>query len=463
MKFGRYIRYIVVFCVALSVMLSATFIKSDEALLMPYKDVTDDNWYFDSVYTLYSEGILDSKSEFGGDEVVSREEIVLLFYRLHKQFGTEKEFERTIPFVDVHNNGEIYDAICWAYANGIVRGCSNDTFNPDGQAARDELCTMVMRFVNHEGIKLRKSGNTDPFEDSLTIRDFARSHVVAARLSGIISGDGMGYFRPYDPITRAEICKILSGVMTNMKTPLDDDTETIDTTDGVYLGLYDEYRQYFMLRNHHAYVGESEKVDLSYFSDAAFVGDSVSMSLQYYCASTKALGDATFLCAGSLSPLNAHWPITDDSKHPIYKGKKMTVEDAVKECGAKKVYIMLGVNSLAFGLDDCVNDMVNLIDKISLKSPDARIILQSVTPMTEDSPIKSAKLNNSIINEYNRRMLELAQERGWFYVNVTEAVVDKKGNLTKEYCSDPDSMGIHFSFAADKVWIDYLRTHTPNI
>ncbi len=444
-------------------MLSATFIKSDESPLMPYEDVTDDNWYFDSVYSLYSAGILDDDSEFHGDSPASREEIVLRFYRLHKLFGADDEFNKEIPFTDVKDDGEVYDAICWAYTNGIVKGYSDDTFNPKGQAARDELCTMVMRFINHEGIKLKKIGTQDPFEDSLTIRDFARSHVVAARLAGIVSGDGMGNFRPYDPITRAELCKMASAVMSAMTAPPDDNAEHLDTTDGVYLGLYDEYRQYFLLRNHHAYVGESESVDLSYFSDAAFVGDSVSMSLQYYCASTKALGDATFLCAGSLSPLNAHWPVSDESKHPVYKGTKMTVEDAVKASGARKVYIMLGVNSLSFGLDDCVNDRVNLIDKISAKSPDARIILQSVTPMTEDSPIKGTKLNNSIINEYNRRMLELAEERGWFYVNVTEAVVDKKGNLIKEYCCDPESMGIHFSFEADKVWIDYLRTHAPNI
>ncbi len=444
-------------------MLSATFIKSDESPLMPYKDVAEDNWYFDSVYSLYSAGILDSSSEFQGETPASREEIVLLFYRLHKLFADEDNFKREIPFEDVKDDGEIYEAVCWGYANGVVKGNSENTFNPKGQAARDELCTMVMRFVNREQIKLKKVGTQDPFEDSLTIRDFARSHVVAARLAGIVTGDGMGNFRPYDPITRAELCKMVSAVMSAMTTPIDDSAELADTTDGVYLGLYDEYRQYFLLRNHHAYVGESESVDLSYFSDAAFVGDSVSMSLQYYCASTKALGDATFLCAGSLSPLNAHWPVSDESKHPVYKGTKMTVEDAVKASGARKVYIMLGVNSLSFGLDDCVNDMVNLIDKISAKSPDARIILQSVTPMTEDSPIKSAKLNNSIINEYNRRMLELAEKRGWFYVNVTEAVVDKKGNLKDEYCSDPKSMGIHFSFEADKAWIDYLRTHAPNI
>ena len=93
-------------------MLSATFIKSDESPLMPYEDVTEDNWYFDSVYSLYSAGILDDESEFLGDSPASREEIVLLFYRLHKLFGNDEEFNKEIPFADVKDDGEIYDAIC---------------------------------------------------------------------------------------------------------------------------------------------------------------------------------------------------------------------------------------------------------------------------------------------------------------------------------------------------------------
>ena len=36
---------------------------------------------------------------------------------------------------------------------------------------------------------------------------------------------------------------------------------------------------------------------------------------------------------------------------------------------------------------------------------------------------------------------------------------DDEGNLKREYCSDPDNMGVHFTDEGCKVWIDYLRTH----
>ena len=42
-------------------------------------------------------------------------------------------------------------------------------------------------------------------------------------------------------------------------------------------------------------------------------------------------------------------------------------------------------------------------------------------------------------------------------------VTDKNGNLRDDYCSDPQKMGIHFNYTADKQWVNYLVTHAPNI
>ena len=123
---------------------------------------------------------------------------------------------------------------------------------------------------------------------------------------------------------------------------------------------------------------------------------------------------------------------------------------------------MLGVNSLAFGFDECVDEMVLLIEKIEEKSPDAEIIIQSVTPMTKTSPIKTSKLNNEVIAQYNGRLLDIAGKRRWYYVDVAKAVSDEENYLRDDYCSDPKSMGIHFNFEADKAWIEYLKTHVPD-
>ena len=47
---------------------------------------------------------------------------------------------------------------------------------------------------------------------------------------------------------------------------------------------------------------------------------------------------------------------------------------------------MLGMNCIAGGVDRACQDLVTLVGRIQAKSPDTAILIQSVTPMTADSP-----------------------------------------------------------------------------
>ena len=122
---------------------------------------------------------------------------------------------------------------------------------------------------------------------------------------------------------------------------------------------------------------------------------------------------------------------------------------------------MLGINNISYGIDRATGDMVTLIDRILEKSPGVSIVIESVTPMAETSTILSNQLNNAQIQAYNARMQEICSERGWYYVNVAEAVTGADGWLQAEYCSDGGYMGIHFTTSAAAVWVDYLKTHVP--
>lgn len=204
----------------------------------------------------------------------------------------------------------------------------------------------------------------------------------------------------------------------------------------------------------------------SWFNDAVFVGDSVSLKLTMYESSVDRLGKAQFLTAGSLSATNALWDVSDRSVHPKYKGKKQKIEDSIAQMkGVKKVYIMLGMNDInAVGINNGIKNFEKLCNKILEKSPDVQIYVQSVTPLmkgSKSSVNKEGKLNNKSIYEYNKKLAALAQKRGWYFVNVAEVMYDDNGYLKRDYCGDPDGMGLHFTNAGCKAWIDYLLTHTP--
>lgn len=210
-------------------------------------------------------------------------------------------------------------------------------------------------------------------------------------------------------------------------------------------------------------VAESGKVDASYFDDAAFVGDSVSLKLSYYAAATGALGNAQFFTAGSLGAANSLWVVSDESVHPSYQGTKMLVEDCVAYSGASKVYIMLGMNDIGlYGIEDTITNYEELINRIKTKSPDVQIIVQSMTPMTATSPISGEDLNNDNIKIYNSRLSELCEKNGWNFVDVASVMYDADGiSLNPDFCSDPEVMGLHFTEAGCAEWIEYLSTHTP--
>ena len=199
-------------------------------------------------------------------------------------------------------------------------------------------------------------------------------------------------------------------------------------------------------------------VDAAWFDDAVFVGDSVTLKLSYYCEDhPEALSDTQFFCAGSLSYTNALWPLDDpDAVHPYYQGQTYLTEDCAKVTGAKKVFIMLGMNDIGLsGLDGAMENANTLIGNIKKNSPDVTFYIESVTPMIPSA--EGDVLNNTKIRELDERLEQFANENGYQYLDLYHALADEDGCLPLEYCGDPDGQGIHFTDEACELWVQYLK------
>jgi len=201
-----------------------------------------------------------------------------------------------------------------------------------------------------------------------------------------------------------------------------------------------------------------EAVDAAWFDDAEFIGDSVTLKLSYY-ADNGSLGDAKFLCAGSLGYNNCLMDIDSEGNvHPDYEGVKYTIFDGSKIIAPKKLFVMLGMNDIGlYGVDGAADAMVTVLDKLKESCPDTVIYVQSVTPMLENMQLTD--LNNTTIAQFNEKAKVIAEEKGCRWLNVASAFDDGNGNLIPEYCGDPEAMGLHFSDAGCEVWVDYLKHH----
>ena len=190
---------------------------------------------------------------------------------------------------------------------------------------------------------------------------------------------------------------------------------------------------------------------LHFFDDAAFIGDSVSMKLQNYHVKYGTFGSATFLTAGSYSVKHA----VNDTLFLTYQGQQMRPEDALVACGAKKVFILLGMNDVgAGGVEGTMQNWQILLSRIREKCPDIEIYIQSGTPIY--IPGEKTKLNNKNMDLYNEQLKAFAAENGCHYVDIATVMKNPEGGLKESFCSDAY---VHLTYAACDAWALVLRDY----
>lgn len=196
-----------------------------------------------------------------------------------------------------------------------------------------------------------------------------------------------------------------------------------------------------------------------FYDDAVFVGDSIMLGFRNYAMKRqddKLLSSLDFLAAGSFSINNSFWDVDNkNSVHPVYKGKKRYVWESISMMESKRVFIMLGMNDLNItGVEGTCEKYEELIGNIKESCPDSEIYLMSMTYVLHGK--EKGKLQNDTIREFNGMLEELAEENGWSYVNIADAIADKNGDLAAQYCSDDFA---HLNSAAYDVWVTVLKDY----
>ncbi len=212
--------------------------------------------------------------------------------------------------------------------------------------------------------------------------------------------------------------------------------------------------------NNSTQISNNGTVTSSWFDDAVFVGDSVTLKLNYYCdAHPEALGNVKFFCAGSMGYNNTQLDEDDEELiRPYYKGTTQKTEECAVVTKSTKIFVMLGMNDIGlYGVDGSLESARILLTKIHENSPDAVIYVQSVTPILEG--FEGETWNNTLIQEFNGKLQELSAENGYHYLDIYSIMADESGHLRESYCGDPEALGIHFTEQACEVWCDYLKNH----
>lgn len=197
-------------------------------------------------------------------------------------------------------------------------------------------------------------------------------------------------------------------------------------------------------------------VDNSYFSDAAFLGDSVTEGLDSYANPVKGVAAVYgYRSAGPSAILNR------TSLRNFATETDEIALDKIAERAPKRLYILLGANALARDGEAeetsflaYYGQMLDLIRETL--GPDVTIYVQSMTPVRPEYTEKAAGLYKERIQRVNDALAKLAEEKGCPFVNIYDVLADENGDLRQDYSAD----GLHMNASGYSAWVNHLASHT---
>ncbi len=179
-----------------------------------FKDVKAGKWYTKAIDYVYANGIMKGMTDdtFEPDTPMSRAMVVTVLFRM----DGENTVDSTAPFTDLKANWYRL-AVNWAHAYGVVKGVSETLFDPNGNVTREQLAAILYRYTEYKKGDVSARADLSSFPDASKVSKYARDAMSWAVAEGLISGtkiDGKDYLDPKGNATRAQVATILMRYLT---------------------------------------------------------------------------------------------------------------------------------------------------------------------------------------------------------------------------------------------------------
>jgi hypothetical protein len=176
----------------------------------PFSDVRETEWFYEAVRYAYANGLMlgMSADRFEPGRPVSRAMFVTI---LHRIAGTPAA-DGGVTFTDVAEGQWYSAAVSWASANGIAVGDAG-YFQPDGNISREQAAAILFRCAALSGGQYRAdAAKLVGYADADQISEWARSAMAWAAAEGIITGRSEMELAPQGTASRAETAAILQRI-----------------------------------------------------------------------------------------------------------------------------------------------------------------------------------------------------------------------------------------------------------
>ncbi len=198
----------------LSVILAVLTVASAIAAAIPasavrtgFSDVDGDRWSAASIRYAVDKGYMKG---VGGDKFdpegsLTRAMVATVLWRRE---GSPAPGAPS-GFTDVAAGEWYADAVAWAKENGVVKGITEKTFEPDGEITREQLATMLFRFSSSAPVSVPERADLSPFSDDEKVSEWANEPLGWAVEAGLIKGTDGNRLAPEGSATREQFAAVI--------------------------------------------------------------------------------------------------------------------------------------------------------------------------------------------------------------------------------------------------------------
>ena len=162
-----------------------------------FSDVAQGSYCYDAVMWAYNEGIAKgfNSTTFAPNQACTRGQVVTFLWRA----AGCPEAKSACPFTDVSASSPYAEAIAWAAEKGITEGYDATHFKPDQTVTRAQFVTFLWRYEGQPSVK-----GDCPFVDVDSASPYYTAICWAAK-NNITKGFDATHFQPNDACTRGQV------------------------------------------------------------------------------------------------------------------------------------------------------------------------------------------------------------------------------------------------------------------
>ena len=183
-----------------------------------FTDVSEGFWGEEAISFAAARGLFQGvgNGEFDPSGTMTRSMLVTVLGRLA---GIDPaDYSGQSAFSNVDPDAWYGPYVAWAAEAGVVQGVGGDQFAPDDPITREQLCTMLVRYLDSADIALPELTNPAAFTDEDEVSGWAKEAVERFRQLGIVEGSDTGAFLPKNNASRAEVAAVFQRLITTILT-----------------------------------------------------------------------------------------------------------------------------------------------------------------------------------------------------------------------------------------------------